>query len=313
VGLISLSVMAGHGDGEIGAASIGAPRRPGTGSARRVGIAGFSPFSESARWNKNGGGFGAAARAAPASDRRHVEVYMVAAVVLRKENTPESLAASSRSEVLARYRHLREISKRHHSKMLDFLSRDAVFQHARRLGLAHGKTLVLDDMDELTFAFDLAIHTAPMGRSRAIDRYAGSARLAPRSDEALVLEAMRRARFSVVRVERRHEAAGLIVKDLFRRIELWLVDEGLESSLPDRWVLATRLYTPDGFSMTAGVAVPLDLELMVDALDEVPQLRRKSHAEAVDDRRFAEAIYRVALAGGLMERIAFRDPDRQAG
>jgi hypothetical protein len=119
---------------------------------------------------------------------------------------------------LARYRRLRAISKRHHAATLDFLSSDAIVHHARRLGLAVGKTLILDSMDELTLAFDLAIHTAPMGHSRAIYRYARSARLAPESDEALVLEAMRHARFSIVGVERRHEAAGLVVTDLLRRI-----------------------------------------------------------------------------------------------
>ena len=34
----------------------------------------------------------------------------------------------------------------------------------------------------------------------------------------------------------------------------------------------------------------------------------KSHAEAVDDRRFAEALYRAALADGIMENIAYQDP-----
>ena len=34
-----------------------------------------------------------------------------------------------------------------------------MLQHARRLGLAHGKTLMLDSIDELPLAFDLAIHT----------------------------------------------------------------------------------------------------------------------------------------------------------
>jgi hypothetical protein len=193
--------------------------------------------------------------------------------------------------------------------VMDFLSGDAILQSARRIGLARGKTLVLDDIDELTYAYDLAIHSAPAGRSRAIDRYAGSARLPPGSDEALVLDAMCRARFCIVHVERRHAAAGLIVKDLLRGNELWLVDEGLESSMPDGSALATRLYTPESFSMTAGVNVPMDRKLLTDALDDAPQLLRKSHAEASDDRRFAEAIYRVALADGIMERVAYRDPD----
>ena len=60
----------------------------------------------------------------------------------------------------------------------------------------------------------------------------------PRCYEALVLEAMRRARFSIISSVRRHAVAGLIVKDLFRGFEFWLVDEGLESSLPDEAVLA---------------------------------------------------------------------------
>ena len=72
---------------------------------------------------------------------------------------------------------------------------------------------------------------------------------------------MRRARFSIISSVRRHTVAGLIVKDLFRGFEFWLVDEGLESSLPDEAVLATRLYTLEGFAMTAGVLVPLDIEL----------------------------------------------------
>jgi len=180
---------------------------------------------------------------------------------------------------------------------------------ARRIGLAHGKTFILDDMDELLFVNDLAIYTAPVRRSRAIERYARSARLAPGTDEALVLDAMCLARFSIVQVERRHKAAGLIVKDILRDGEIWLVDEGLESSIPDGSLLATRLYAPESFSMTAGVTVPMDLELLTDALDEVPQLLRKSHAEASDDRRLPGTIYRVALADGIMERIAYHDPE----
>jgi hypothetical protein len=202
-----------------------------------------------------------------------------------------------------------KFSKQHHSEVKNFLSRDAVLHIAGRIGLAHGKTLILDDMDELVFVWDLAIYTAPAGRSRAIERYARSARLALGADETLVLDAMCKARFSIVQVERRHEAAGLIVKDILRGHPLWLVDEGLESSIPDGSLLATRLYAPETFSMTAGVTVPLDLDLLKDALDEVPQLLRKSEAQASDDRRLAEAIYRVALADGIMERIAYRDPE----
>lgn len=102
------------------------------------------------------------------------------ALALREESAVAKPAVLlSRAEVLTRYRHFREISKQHHSAALDFLSKDAIISQARRLGLAQGKTLVLDSMNDLTLAFDLTIHTAPKDRSRAIDRYARAVRLAP--------------------------------------------------------------------------------------------------------------------------------------
>jgi len=213
----------------------------------------------------------------------------------------------SRAEVLTRYRHFREISKQHHSAALDFLSKDAIISQARRLGLVQGKTLVLDSMDDLNLAFDLTIHTAPKDRSRAIDRYARAVRLALGSDEGLVLEAMRCARFSIISIKRRHNVAGLIVEDLFRGGEFWLVDEALERSLRDGVALATRLFTLDDFAMTAGVLVPFDIELIEDVIADSPQLLRNRGEELIDDRRFAEAIYRVALASGLMDQVAYQD------
>lgn len=77
--------------------------------------------------------------------------------------------------------------------------------------------------------------------------------------------------------------------------------------------LATRLFTPERFAMTAGVLVPLDLELIEDAIAGTPQLLRKGYEEIINDRRFAEAIYRVALSSGLMEHVAYRDTIAESG
>jgi hypothetical protein len=236
------------------------------------------------------------------------------AIVLQQDNAVASPAASlSRTEVLNRYRRFREIGKQHHSALLKFLTKDAVISQARRISLAQGKTLVLDSMDDLNFVFDLLIYTAPKDRSRAIDLYAKAAQLAPETEEALVLEAMRHARFSVISCVRRHAVAGLIVKDLFRDQEFWLVDESLESSLPDGAVLATRLYTLESFTMTAGVLVPLDIELIEYAIADTPQLLRKGQEEVINDRRFAEAIYRAAVVSGIMEQVAYQDTITEAG
>ncbi len=222
-----------------------------------------------------------------------------------QENRPSS---TDRAKVLERYRHLRAISRRHNHAMQKLISQESILHHARRLGLARGRTFMLDGIDELTYALDLAIHTALPGRSRAIDRYAESAGAASDADEMLMLDAMRAARFSLLRIERRHHVAGLVTTDLCRDTERWLIDVGLESSIPDGATLATRLYTPGDFSMTAGVNVLLDATTMLALIDELPRhMRGQSLDMLVDDRRFAETIYRIALANGLMDRVEYRD------
>jgi len=190
---------------------------------------------------------------------------------------------------------------------MKLVSRDVMLHNARRLGLAQGTLLVLDEMEDMNLVFDLAIHTAERGRSRPIDRYARSAKLPRGSDEALVLDAMCRARFSLIEIERRHRSAGLIAKDRIRGTECWLVDEGLESSVPDGFLLATRLFTPECFSMTAGVFVPVTSALLRDVIAAAPQLHRKTPQESIDDRRFAEAFYRMAVAEGLTAQVRYQD------
>jgi hypothetical protein len=103
---------------------------------------------------------------------------------------------------------------------------------ARRLGLAHGRTLMVDNESEMTFVFDLAIHTHVSGRSRAIDRYAAKHPPLAGSDGALMLAAAQKASFAVWRVENRHETIGLQITDVVHEEQLSLIDESLEASCP---------------------------------------------------------------------------------
>src|SRR5947208_1171387 len=94
-------------------------------------------------------------------------------------------------------------------------------------------------------------------RSRALDRYARATPLPPGSDAARVLEAMRHAQFSVWRIKQRHDTAGLIITDVLREADVWLVDEQLEASAPEGLCFAGRICEPDRFAMGCGVVVPV--------------------------------------------------------
>ena len=219
---------------------------------------------------------------------------------------------STRDDLLARYLHLREISKGLHAEVLKSISGDALLSCARRLGLAQGKTLLLEDMDEMYYVYDLAIYTAPADRSRAIDRYAKSAKFDAQSDERLMLEAMRASQFALLLIEQHHDTVGVIATDILRNTSVWLLDVGLESSMDDGELIATRLITPGPFAMTAGVNVPFEIEMLEPICGLLPQrMSNGKLSKIADDRRFAEAVYKVGLADGVMDRLAYLDlPDR---
>jgi hypothetical protein len=219
----------------------------------------------------------------------------------------------NRDAIIARYRKLRAISRAHNLAAIDCVSPSAMLQQGRRLGLVEGQTLMLDDMDDMALVFDLAIYTAPADRSRAIDRCLRGSLSEPGSDEALVLKAMSEARFSIYSVLRRHDAAGVIVKDTMRETEVWLVDEGIEASAPEGYTFASRFFTPETFAMTAGVMVPVTVSLLAALRMEEERLFRQPLRDLAEDRRFAEAIYRIALRDGAMERVALQDaPEPEA-
>ena len=212
----------------------------------------------------------------------------------------------TRTEILIRYRHLRQISKEHHHAVLGIIAPDVLLDWAKRLGLMQGRAVVLESEHEMTLAEDLATYLPRLGRSHPLDRYARAAQFAPDTDEAIVLEAMRHARFSVWRVERRHEAAGLILRDVLRDEETWLVDETMEKNPPLGVEIAGRLLRPEGFAMTARIVVPVSPDLLKEAFDRTPALRRARGDVLAGDPRFAIGIYRAAVATGAMDFVRLK-------
>src|SRR4051794_8119443 len=62
----------------------------------------------------------------------------------------------ARQETIDRYRHLRTITNQHLSGALKHLSKTAIKQAARRIGLWSAGKLVLDSPEELNLVFDVA-------------------------------------------------------------------------------------------------------------------------------------------------------------
>lgn len=171
--------------------------------------------------------------------------------------------------------------------------RPKLMEHAERLGIAVADEMAQPSEEELAFAFDLAIYTAPPGRSRAIDRVAKQHARLP-GEAALVLNGLSRSWLSVFQVLGPHPEAGFILEDAMLGGEAWVVDELLAEQAERGTVLATRLARVCGFAVTCGVVSVLD-EAMLARLRQVVAGGEVDAQELVEAPRFAQNMWLHAL------------------
>lgn len=210
-----------------------------------------------------------------------------------------------REDVLARYRRLREISRDHGIEVLKRVPKKTLLDWGKRLGLVRKKAFVAASFEEMTLAIDLAVYSARPGKTPPVERYRRTAGFPAGSDEAIMLDAMCRSRFSLFIVKRRHAAAGLVLEDLFRRQEIWLMDEGFEASAPKGMVIASRVVKPDVYHMTTGAAVPVVQGVPEEMAARFSFGGGDTSLEDGRNVKFVEAVYATAVAWGLMETMRF--------
>lgn len=176
--------------------------------------------------------------------------------------------------------------------------REKVAEEAAALGLPVHEALAQISEAELRLAYDLAIHAAPPGRVRAIDRLGRRTRPSAAGEAAApVLRGLQAAWFSVFRVLEAHPACGLVLEDALLGGEAWLVDAALDEHAAPDTILALRAARVRGFAITCGSALALeprmldDIRAVLAGLDLPP-------AMATADPRFARLIYRRAIGPG---------------
>ena len=214
--------------------------------------------------------------------------------------------ASSRVAILGRYRRYSDLRKDIQSTALKNVSGSSFLAYAKRIGLSDGNVLFADE-SELTLVYDLALYAAQQGRTRAIDRCARKRLTAAQPDEALVLQALQASRFSIFRVIGRCEPAGVLLEDLMRGGTMPLLDKGLEQSAKAGDVFAMRVAPIEDFVINCGAVVPMNggtLEATIEFLTGgVAEAERVALA---DHRRFAAALYELAIELELMSFIIYR-------
>lgn len=215
--------------------------------------------------------------------------------------------AGNRQETLEKYRHLRAINISHQMELTNHLPKKSFLTWGKRLGLIKGKkTLVANSLSEVHLLNDIAIYSARLGHTTPVERYRRRAEFPVDSDEAVVLDAMCDSKFAFIMIMRRHPVAGLIVKDLLRQQEeIWLMDEGLEETGQEGFVLASRLINLYDFYMTTGVSVLLDEDLLEEVAGPFLKFSVDDILMEQKSPRFVELFYKAAIKRGVMQNINF--------
>jgi hypothetical protein len=199
----------------------------------------------------------------------------------------------TRQAILDRYDGHRRVNTALQSALAGRLLHGPIAAIAARLGLIDvGQEMAEDDLEDIDAAADLALYAAAGGMT-AVQRYAAEIGDTLSDPERRMLQGMCAAEFSIFRISGCHRGAGVDLTDLISGRQVWVVDRSLEASAYAGTELTLRLFRPDEFWMTTGVAIALDEGLWRE-LESAGLIRRKALPTLSLDRdALAEAIYRL--------------------
>ncbi|WP_135469916.1 hypothetical protein [Crenalkalicoccus roseus] len=214
--------------------------------------------------------------------------------------------------------------------------RASLAQQARTLALWDGRQATPGDEAQHALLLDLGVLDPVGGHLSGLERQARAAPPEPGSDEAAMLEALRRARFGLWRVLGPHPEGGARLAPLEEGEEVWVMD-GFLGAAPAGALVAARLAWPAEFAMTCGVVAAADARLLERLLLDLPPQRgpvlpsrpAAGDAEAVAallalpaarqrlrallaEPGLAARTYRHALDLGLMGPVPGRTPPEAA-
>jgi hypothetical protein len=202
------------------------------------------------------------------------------------------------ADLVARYQHARQINRGLQNALVDALPKDMLEEAGQALGLLRDGVLTLSDEHELAVLFDHAIYGIRRDGRNAVERWLAEAPPATDPARTAVVQAMAAARFSIFLVESVTAGVGVGGRDLLRGDSLFVVDLGLSRTSSAGVMLAGRIISPPGFSMTTGAMLPVGGRSGEDLLERL--------AERFGDRTVGQFVTLSAAEESELATIAMR-------
>jgi len=219
---------------------------------------------------------------------------------VRGENPP-----MDRSAILTDYKTLRSKGLELNKSLVELLSKEDIHTAARRLGVLHRNTLVLETEGDLSVLMDYALHDIFHDGLNAIGRYLRDTPPPGGSDELRILHSLQKSRHSILQVKSRIPGLGVEALEGDARTPIALVDIGFSQTAKPGKALATRLHSPSGeWHMTTGTALPVNAEVL-ERLTEIFADYRERHGQDPPERERAMIVIRECLRAGVSQNIQY--------
>ena len=214
--------------------------------------------------------------------------------------------------LFSEYKRLRQAVPKLTSAIVKCLSKPAIMDCAKMLGLRKGKDLILRDMQEMDVFMDYCIYSYRRGGKNAIQRYVEEFAPPEASDDRILLKAMLLSHYSIFQVRDFERGRGITLFDLLRSENLLLLDVGLSSSVIRGMMFAGRVLPLGDYYITSGAFIPLDREFVEKTV--IPTVERflskiNQESESVlshaHESQFSAEIIRRALRAGMLERMTY--------
>ena len=232
-------------------------------------------------------------------------------------------ATRSDAERLARYRENRQVLMELNSRLVHNLAGDSVQVGAARLGLARGRTLVLDAEEHLCVLMDYCINHVRTRGMTAIESFVQSQGPSCNAREQELLQVMLASRYTLVAIEQVVRGVGCQVRDLFKDELRLLVDIGMSTTAKQGLIIGSQLLDFGDYVTTTGASLPVGLVSPAEigqwqsrlnqgveneSADPAPIIRSLLKGEGATRIRYQE-VESHSASGNVLRRIDSREPD----
>jgi hypothetical protein len=215
---------------------------------------------------------------------------------------------------IERYMRIRLLGKEVTTDLFRKISKAALFDCGRKLGIMKGETFVFRDMTMVDVFTDYAIFCHRVHGKSVADIYSESPIADDESEDSkLYRSGLGNTRYSIFNVLKTYADIGADLQDLIRGDSIRMIDRRVGSTARPGAYLAMRLIIFPDWAMSSGAALPVTEEYVNSLIENMDRIIGQTTMDlptvlsGEQQAALATTIIRDCFAAGATDQIAYED------